>query len=294
MLASPTAAQSPTFFYRASDLLTVHRRYLEQAICTDTVNGAQRVHTQTRQANPDVLIASKPLTLNGATLSKDWSGWGPRLDCTHASDPGACDQGAMHSYIYCSGSARISAGPLKIVMTTVEDSDDEVEVIGNGACAGGGPIAPLVAGAAKTRSARTATSKTPFEVRVSCRLSMDSLFTRVRAWKFGPASELRSKVQSRIEVFRDVNANGTFEPNIDLSVLQKQGTQLQVTLGDPVMAKSETTPPMVVDLPPGPYIAILTFDHDFSVATQGNFAVTDIWSVQAYDNVAGSVVLTLR
>lgn len=292
-LATSAVAQAPAFLYRSVDSLKIDRTYRTRAVCTDSVGG-QPVETVDEIFQvPAAVLATVPLTGQGGTASASWVQLDrPTVNIMHASQPTDCDQGTMRADANRHGTARIKASALRIQMTTVEESVDEVEVLGLG-CAADGPLTPLVSGTAKTQSTNTVNSTTPFGLRAPATLQVDSLFTYYNSSCFGPASGLAGRVHARLEVFRDVNANGVFEAGIDVSVLQVAGTPLSVGMQGPHAPQTDLRGPVQVNLGAGRYLAILTFDHDFSVTTAGNFMITRPWTVSAGDDARASASLSL-
>lgn len=292
-LAASAAAQAPAFLYRSVDSLKVDRTYRTRAVCTDSVGGMPMETADEISQVPAAVLATVPLTAQGATASASWVQLDrPTVNIVHASQPTDCDQGSMSADANRHGAARIKASTFRIQMTTVEESVDEVEVVGLG-CAADSPLTPLVPGTAKTQSTNTVNSTTPFGLRAPATLQVDSLFTYYSSSCFGPASELRGRVHARLEVFRDVNASGTFEAGIDVSVLQVAGTPLSVNMEGPHAPQTDLRGPEQVNLGAGRYLAILTFDHDFSVTTTGNFMITRQWTVSAGDDARASASLSL-
>jgi hypothetical protein len=287
-------AQSPQFVYRTLDQLTIDRRHNTEAICVDSVGGAPVTHTDSLVVNPAARIGQGALTTAGGKVNPNWVEFAsPTVAVTHQAPADACDQGIMNADANRNGAARIKATATNILMTTVDESVDTVEVVGLG-CGGGSPLGLLVEGQSKTRSTNTVTSTTPFGLRDAACLRIDSLFTFLSASVFGPASAFTSKAQSRIEIFQDVNRSGAFEAGIDVSVYFQQGQQLVIDQNDPASPRQDLVGSTEVILQPGRYIAIYTFDHDFSVSTVGNFSLMRGWNVDAGDDARGSVSLSLR
>jgi hypothetical protein len=288
--ATPPA---PTFAYRASDKLTVHRTHDTRAQCWDWVSVAWVLHEDKRFMIPKQLVKIMGMTPLGGLLRYNYQELDrPTVSATHDRWPWECHAGTMSADAKRYGAARIDAKPTSIVMTTVESADDEVEVVGQGLCGGGGGIFPAVNGKARTWSSNTVESTTPFGLRECAVLRMDRLFSSVAAYKSGSAAVMSAEVYAQIEVFRDVNSNGTLDAG-DVSAWSYQGQELGVQLGDPVMTKTSTEGPVTVALNPGRYLAVFTFHHLFEVETIGDFANTGVWEVSAGDSAAGSVRLSL-
>jgi len=288
--ATPPA---PTFAYRASDKLTVHRTHDTRAQCWDWVSVAWVLHEDKLSKIPKQLVKIMGMTNLGGLLGYNYQEIDrPTVSANHDRQPGDCHAGTMSADANRYGAARIDAKPTSIVMTTVESADDEVEVVGQGLCGGGGGPNPVVNGKARTWSLNTVESTTPFGLREDAWLRMDRLFSSVGAYNSGSAAVMSAAVYAQIEVFRDVNSNGVWDAG-DFSAWSYQGQVLGVQLGDPVMTKTSTEGPVTVPLGPGRYLAVFTFHHQFELETIGDFANHLVQKASAGDSAAGSVRLSL-